>query len=406
MNSVRLRYLAEVNPPTPEFDEVPLDADIPFLPLEAVWPGDRLDVSRRRPRAEVSNGYTRFREGDVLVPKITPTFEADRTVLAVGLEGGVAAGTTELHIVRPRSGAEPRFIRYLMSSRPFLLGGEATMIGVAGQKRVPEDWLKDFPVLITELPVQRAIADYLDAETARIDALIARKRRMIGLLEEREQAAVLELAGDHRSTPTVTLRQLGTSVLTGPFGTQLAATEYVDGGVPVINPTHILRGRIVPDESVSVSDETAARLSRHKLAEGDIVLGRKGDVGRSAVVGVQNSGWICGSDSIAVRTDPRRLSPAFLALVLHVDLYRQQLAAFSTGAMVTGINEGILLGMQVPCLSLDEQARVTQAARATVEWNERFTSTLGCQIELLTEHRQALITAAVTGALVVPGVSA
>jgi type I restriction enzyme S subunit len=194
----RLRYLAEVNPPTPEFDDLPADAEVPFLPLEAVWPGERLDVSRRRPKREVSNGYTRFREGDILVPKITPTFEADRTVLVRGLEGGIAAGTTELHIVRPRPGVEPRFLRYILSSRPFLLGGEASMIGVAGQKRVPEDWLKDFPVQITEPCIQLAIADYLDAETARIDALIAKlggdktspPDSLTGLLLEKRQALI------------------------------------------------------------------------------------------------------------------------------------------------------------------------------------------------------------------------
>ncbi len=198
MNAVRLRFLAEVNPSTPEFDLLEASAEVPFLPLEAVWPGARLDVGRRRPKAEVSSGYTRFREGDILVPKITPTFEADRTVLAVGLEGGVAAGTTELHIVRPRDGVEPRFVRYLLSSRPFLLGGEAAMIGVAGQKRVPEDWLKDFPVSVTDPRAQRAIADYLDGETARIGALIARlggdrtssPQSLVGLLLEKRQAHI------------------------------------------------------------------------------------------------------------------------------------------------------------------------------------------------------------------------
>ena len=187
---VRLRFLAAVNPPTPEIDLIDADAELPFLPLEAVWPGYRLDLSRRRPKGEVNTGYTRFREGDILIPKITPTFEADRTVLVRGLEGGVGAGSTELHVVRPRPGVEPRFLRYVFSSRPFLAGGEASMTGVAGQQRVPEEWVKDFPVCAFDLSTQRAIADYLDDTAVLIDGLVAKQRLVIEKLEEYRQALI------------------------------------------------------------------------------------------------------------------------------------------------------------------------------------------------------------------------
>jgi type I restriction enzyme S subunit len=93
-----------------------------------------LDIARLCPKSEVATGYTRFLEGDVLIPKITPTFEADRSVIAVGLKDGVGAGTTELHIIRPGTETDRRYIKYLVSSRSFLLGGEAEMFGVAGQK--------------------------------------------------------------------------------------------------------------------------------------------------------------------------------------------------------------------------------------------------------------------------------
>ncbi len=183
--SVRLRHLAQINPATPEFDELPADAEVTFLPLEAVWPGTQLDIARLCPKAEVATGYTRFLEGDVLIPKITPTFEADRSVIAVGLKDGVGAGTTELHIIRPGTETDRRYIKYLVSSRSFLLGGEAEMFGVAGQKRVSDSWLRNFPVLVTTKSRQTAIADFLDAETVHIDALISKKVRLIALLEHR-----------------------------------------------------------------------------------------------------------------------------------------------------------------------------------------------------------------------------
>ena len=105
-----------------------------FVPLDCIWP-NRFDPTALRTKEEVSTGYTRFREGDLLVPKITPTFQADRSVIARRLCGGVATGTTEIHVVRAGTDIDPRYLRYLLSTREFLYGGEAEMIGVAGQKR-------------------------------------------------------------------------------------------------------------------------------------------------------------------------------------------------------------------------------------------------------------------------------
>lgn len=119
---IKLHHVAQINPSTPEFDRLLPTSEIPFVPLEAVWRTGVL-LSRRRPKSEVDFGYTRFREGDILVPKITPTFQADRSVIAEGLDSGVAAGTTELHVVRVGAEVDVRYIRYLFSSRPFLHGG-------------------------------------------------------------------------------------------------------------------------------------------------------------------------------------------------------------------------------------------------------------------------------------------
>ncbi len=203
-----------------------------------------------------------------------------------------------------------------------------------------------------------------------------------------------------------TLRQYGVSVLTGPFGTVLAATEYIDGGVPLINPSHIKRGKLVPEPHISVPRNVADRIGRHKLAVGDVVMGRKGDVGRCAVVPEYAAGWLCGSDSIAIRCARSSAKPEFIGMALQVDLYRQQLARKSTGATLANVNEGVLLDLQVPDLSREEQEHVMRVCWAVRQRNEALQRPLTSQIGLLREHRQALITAAVTGELAVPGTAA
>jgi type I restriction enzyme S subunit len=190
MTVIRLRHIAQVNPATPEFDRLNEEDEVTFLPMESVWPGDRLDLSQRRTKAAVSTGYTRFQDGDVLVPKITPTFEAARSVLIRGLHGGVGAGTTELHVLRPSRSVDARYLLYVTNTHSFLKLGEAEMYGVAGQQRVPDDFLRNFTIELPSLVRQRRIADFLDAETARIDKLTKSRQKQISTLEERELAVI------------------------------------------------------------------------------------------------------------------------------------------------------------------------------------------------------------------------
>jgi len=422
--SVRLRHVAAINPSTPEFELVPDTAELPFLPLEAVWPGDRLDTTRRQPKAAVSSGYTRFREGDILLPKITPTFQADRTVIAIGLEGGVGAGTTELHVVRAGSDADVRYLCYLLSSKKFLDEGEASMIGVAGQKRVPDDCLRDLPVPVVDLRRQRAIADYLDRETARIDALIAKKRRMIELLEEQTHAWSVRLvlgdlggtkgstspSGLYRVVPDgwkeTALRHLHCSVQTGPFGSQLHAEEYVEGGWPVVNPMNLVEGEISAVETMTVSDQKRTELARHILAPGDIVFGRRGQMGRAGLAEEAHRGWLCGTGSLRLRLRTTLITPTYLKLLLETPVARAYFELASVGSTMDNLNSEIVLALPTLVPPIATQDRIVEDVHARRETTEALRGRLERQIGLLQEHRQALITAAVTGELEIPGVAA
>jgi type I restriction enzyme S subunit len=102
----------------------------------------------------------------------------------------VGSGTTELHVLRPTPRLDPAFLFYLTISHPFRSIGTAYMYGAGGQKRVPDDFVRDFRHPIPTIDEQRAIAAFLDRETARIDALIEKKRRQIELLHEKRAALI------------------------------------------------------------------------------------------------------------------------------------------------------------------------------------------------------------------------
>lgn len=102
---------------------------------------------------------------------------------------------------------------------------------------------------------------------------------------------------------------------TGPFGSALHKSDYVVDGVPIINPMHIIDGRLSPSTSMTVTEPAAKRLSEFRLRTGEIVIGRRGDMGRCAVVAQEHAGWLCGTGSMIVRPSPR-MDPGFLQLVL------------------------------------------------------------------------------------------
>jgi type I restriction enzyme S subunit len=388
----RLRFLAHVNPATPEFDAIDENVDVTFVPLEDVWPRPGWSPSRRRPRGEVSSGYTRFRDGDILVPKITPTFEAGRSVIADDLETPVAAGTTELHVVRSER-SDARYLNYCFQTKPFLNGGEAAMVGVAGQKRVPEMWLLDYEVPVDDLRLQREIADFLEAETVRINALIEKKRRMIELLTE---VWTSDLSAALNPKSGLRLKHL----LAAPLAYGVLVPEHDETGVPMLRITDLREGVVDLDSVVRIPRRQSEEYRRTIVRAGDLIVSVVGTLGRSVEVGQELDG--CNLNRALARVQlqhdvPRSLIQSYFESQLFLDQAR--LATSSDSAQPTlglGDMKHFLVGLPTDRSSWSAIADRLRSRRARID---SATAALRRQVELLREHRQALITAAVRGDL-------
>jgi type I restriction enzyme S subunit len=206
----RLKHLAIINPAltVAGLEGLGPDAEVSFVPMEAVGENGGLDLSATRPIAGVKNGYTFFRNDDVVVAKITPCFENRKGALARGLTNAIAFGTTELHVVRAAAELKPHFLFYTTMSDGFRRLGEAAMYGAAGQKRVPESFIRNLMHPLPPLAEQGAIVAFLDRETAKIDSLVAKKERLIGLLQEK-RAALIAHAVTKGLDPNVPMKDSG-----------------------------------------------------------------------------------------------------------------------------------------------------------------------------------------------------
>jgi type I restriction enzyme S subunit len=157
----RLGDVAHVNPPTP-FDELPAELEIPFLPMAAMAEENGvMDLSQRRPVAQLMKGYTRFQTGDVLFAKITPCMENGKSAPITDLPSGYRAGSTEFHVIR--SGVlNPRYLWYWIVRQAFRGDAQRNMSGSAGQMRVPADYLRDAQIAIPPTAEQRRIVARID----------------------------------------------------------------------------------------------------------------------------------------------------------------------------------------------------------------------------------------------------
>lgn len=197
-----------------------------------------------------------------------------------------------------------------------------------------------------------------------------------------------------------TLASLGELVTlqTGPFGSSLHQSDYVTGGTPIVNPMHIRGGRIRPSAEHTVAAQTVERLSDFKLHCGDIVIGRRGEMGRCAVVTAREQGWLCGTGSMIIRCTVALL-PAFLQRLLTTRESVDFLGQESVGSTMANLNQKILLGLPVRLPPLAEQQRIVDSLETSDPSLDDAVAELATAKRKLAFYRQSLLKSAVEGAL-------
>lgn len=153
-------------------------------------------------------------------------------------------------------------------------------------------------------------------------------------------------------------RRGGGKIQTGPFGSQLHASDYVPVGIPTVMPANIGDNRIVEDGIARVSESDAQRLARHRLQLGDIVYSRRGDVERRALVRQHEVGWLCGTGSLLVRTGNKFADPVYLSLWLGHPQVRAWITQHAVGATMANLNTEILSDVPVVVPPLAEQRAI------------------------------------------------
>ena len=183
---------------------------------------------------------------------------------------------------------------------------------------------------------------------------------------------------------------------TGPFGSQLHAEDYIEDGVPLINPAHMINGVLIPDNQITVDEATQERLSRHKLEAGDIIFARRGELGRCAIVREENKGWLCGTGSLKAKFN-ERLLPEYAYLLITSDGLIAELSLESKGSTMDNLNTETLGKIRTPIPPTGEQTAILSYVEKVSGKYKKLIQKAESAIQLMQERRTALISAAVTG---------
>jgi len=400
----RLRFLVRRVPTDDQRIRLLNVTKVSFLPMEAIGEQGELDLSAIRDPDEVKTGYTQFFDGDVVVAKITPCFENGKGALVQNLLNGVGFGTTELHVLSPGRGLDGRFLYYITVSEPFRKLGEASMIGAAGQKRVPEEFVRNHKVAFPPLPQQRTIAEYLERETAKTDALVTAKERLLSALAEKRQAHITH-AVTRGLNPNAHLRDSGISWLgqiPAHWQTRRIAwlfhdrDERCEPKLPLLEVS-INSGVSIREFSDDRIESTAEDFNTYKVArKGDVVF-NKMRMWQGAVGVAPNDGLV--SPDYTVAAPVGTLLPEYAGLLFRTKMFSAECARYSHGIVWDRLRlywEGFR-DILVPLPPSAEQHAIVTHISAETAKLDALKQAAERTIGLLKERRAALIAAAVTG---------
>lgn len=319
-------------------------------------------------------------------------------------------------------GADPRFLAYLFLS---VFGKDQIDLARerAAQPHLNAEDLSELRLWVPPLRLQRAIADYLDVETARIDALVEKKRRMVELIEERRMSVMTDgVRGQLTSTRVESsgLRWLRTRgmgwreaklTLVARLGTGHTPSRehpewWLDCNIPWITTGEVTQMRSDRIEFITETREYISTLGiENSSAElhpsGTVVLCRTASAGYSAIMGTD----MATSQDFATWTCGPLLRPRFLLLCLRA-MRQDLLGRLAMGSTHKTIYMPDIEGLRIPLPDVTEQDAIVELVWNKLRDLDRASDLLAQQVGLLVEHRQTIITAAVTGALDIPGVAA
>ena len=250
------------------------------------------------------------------------------------------------------------------------------------------------------LPEQRRIVERIESLFAKLDEAKEKAQAVVDGFESRK-AAILHKAFSGELTNAdsvniVPLQSITELIRIGPFGSALHKEDYVGDGVPIINPKHIQNQHIIPQETVSMVK--AEELSSYRVKTNDIILGRRGEMGRTAPISQTEDGWLCGTGSMIIRLKTG-FSGFFYSQIIASNAIVQYLEENAVGSTLKNLNERIVSNIPIPLFSPEQQQRIVRILDSLLQKEQQAHDAALAVLDRIDEMKKAILAKAFRGGL-------
>jgi type I restriction enzyme S subunit len=442
-----LAEICELNPPKPSADFLPPDSEVTFAPMPAVdADAGALTAPEIRHFSKVRNGHPSFRDGDVIMAKITPCMENGKAAVLRGLKNGIGFGSTEFHILRPTDAVLAEYIYYFIRQESFREAAAAEMTGSVGQKRVPASFLEGTEIPIPPLAEQMRIVAKVETLLARVNAARQRLAKAPAILKRFRQSVlaaacsgrltadwreeqdelepaellidrILKLAGKNQMRNDRNgqggLEELPKGWAWAPFGDLIQELRNGIGtkpnpdppGHPILRISAVRPGKVILDD-IRFHPDADDLVALYRLRDGDLLFTRyNGSLDLLGVCGMvrglKNRTLVYPDKLMRVRIGHSNLLPPYVEIFFGSPLARDRIEAKSkSSAGQQGVSGADIKGQPIAVPPLTEQQEIVRRVEALFKLADAIEKRVAAATARGDKLTQAILAKAFRGELV------
>ena len=263
---------------------------------------------------------------------------------------GIVSPAYPVFEISDKSVIIPEYLKYFFKSNSFQ-HSIASFAQGSTRTSVKFNKMKTVIINIPSIETQMETIEIIK----KVSTIITHRRTQLEKLDLLVKARFVEMFGDPVSNPynweKISLGELA-EIKIGPFGSLLHKEDYVQNNHALINPSHIIDGKVFADMKLTVSDEKYKELHAYQLFTGDVVMGRRGEMGRCAVV--TENGLLCGTGSMIIRTNGR-LKADYIQKIISFPSFKKTIEDMAVGQTMPNLNVPIVSKFMIICPPIEVQ---------------------------------------------------
>jgi type I restriction enzyme, S subunit len=398
----KLSDVCQVRPPKKEAKEQLTDEDIvSFVPMEDLDILSKNFIAKNeRALKEVYKSYTYFREGDVLLAKITPCFENGKLGVAHNLKNGIGFGSSEYIVLRSKGELIPDYLFYFLSKEEFRFSGQKVMTGAVGHKRVPLDFVENTEIPYPkDLPEQNHIVAQIEEAFEIIDKAKENVERNLQNASELFESYLQKMFLNTKDTWEMKKWGELCDFVRGPFGGSLKKSVFKEKGYVVYEQKHAIHDHF-NQLRYFIDEDKFNEMIRFEVKPGDLIMSCSGvTLGRVAVVpdGIPR-GII--NQALLKLTPKKGVSADFLKHWLRSKIFQDIIFEYSGGAAIPNVPSAkILKNIEIPLPKIEEQNEIVNEIETVLSETKRLEEIYKKKLTNLDELKQSILKKAFNGKL-------